>query len=144
MERGSPVAFARFAAEGVPRSGVINDGDVARTTDPVPVTEESCVPLILKTFPTPAVSNVLPVRVCVSVVPTRSPDVGKTCVTPPTVMVPVRAGFEIAGLVIVGDVSVLLVRVWVSVVPTNAPLGTVFPFSVPLIVILLNVGDGAL
>lgn len=36
----------------------------------MPVVAEICVPFILKTFPAPAVSNVFPVKVCVSDMPT--------------------------------------------------------------------------
>ena len=35
--RGSPVAFVRTKADGVPREGVTSVGEVARTTSPVPV-----------------------------------------------------------------------------------------------------------
>jgi hypothetical protein len=34
---GSPVAFVRVAAEGVPRLGVVSVGEVAKTREPVPV-----------------------------------------------------------------------------------------------------------
>ena len=36
-----PVAFAKFMADGVPRSGVVKVGDVARTIPPLPVTADS-------------------------------------------------------------------------------------------------------
>ena len=37
---GKPVAFVSVAADGVPRFGVVNTGDVARaTTAPLPVVE---------------------------------------------------------------------------------------------------------
>lgn len=37
VESGSPVAFVRTRADGVPRAGVTSVGEVARTTSPVPV-----------------------------------------------------------------------------------------------------------
>lgn len=40
VEIGSPVALVSVAADGVPRFGVVNDGEVANTTAPVPVDEE--------------------------------------------------------------------------------------------------------
>jgi hypothetical protein len=48
---GRPVAFVRVTAEGVPRSGVVSVGDVARTTLPVPVTDEK------ERFPDPSVPS---------------------------------------------------------------------------------------
>jgi hypothetical protein len=53
------VALLKLIADGVPRFGVVKAGDEANTTAPVPVTAEIAVPLILKTLPVPAVSNVL-------------------------------------------------------------------------------------
>ena len=50
--------------------GVVNDGLVANTTDPVPVTAVIDVPLILNEFPVPAVSYVLFVKVSVVALPT--------------------------------------------------------------------------
>lgn len=37
VEMGSPVAFVRVAADGVPRLGVVRTGEVANTTEPEPV-----------------------------------------------------------------------------------------------------------
>src|SRR5215471_2517444 len=51
--------------DDAPIFGVVNCGDVASTAAPDPVTELICVPLILKTFPAPAVSKVLLVSVSV-------------------------------------------------------------------------------
>src|SRR5262249_45085262 len=48
-----------------PIFGAVNCGDVASTAAPVPVTELTCVPLILNTFPAPPVSKVLLVSVSV-------------------------------------------------------------------------------
>ena len=36
---GRPVAFVSTAAEGVPKAGVVSEGDVERTSDPDPVVE---------------------------------------------------------------------------------------------------------
>jgi hypothetical protein len=49
VEMGRPVALVRVAAEGVPRLGVVRDGEVARTTSPVPVELEN------ERFPEPSV-----------------------------------------------------------------------------------------
>lgn len=38
VETGKPVAFVNVTADGVPRFGVVNDGDVDNTMSPVPVT----------------------------------------------------------------------------------------------------------
>src|SRR5262249_45136218 len=47
---GSPVALVSVAADGVPRSGVVNAGDVAKTRTPVPVsleiTDASCADVV--------------------------------------------------------------------------------------------------
>jgi len=73
------------------------EGEVPRTTEPVPVTAVIPVPFILNTFPVPAVSNVLLVNVSVVARPIKvSVVIGK-------VSVPV---FEIEE--IIGLVSVLL------------------------------------
>jgi hypothetical protein len=42
--KGSAVPFDRFTADGVPKSGVVKDGEVLRTTDPVPVEVVTPVP----------------------------------------------------------------------------------------------------
>mgnify|MGYP003704582195 CR=1 FL=1 len=70
LEIGNPVQFVSVPLAGVPSAGVTNVGEVARTTDPVPVTAVMAVPLILKTFPVPAVSYVLFVSVSVVALPT--------------------------------------------------------------------------
>jgi len=41
VEIGRPVALVKVAAEGVPRLGVVNVGEVALTTFPVPVADEN-------------------------------------------------------------------------------------------------------
>jgi hypothetical protein len=41
VEIGKPVALVKVAAEGVPRLGVVREGEVARTTSPVPVELEN-------------------------------------------------------------------------------------------------------
>jgi hypothetical protein len=41
VEMGRPVALVKVAAEGVPRLGVVREGEVARTTSPVPVELEN-------------------------------------------------------------------------------------------------------
>ena len=69
LETGRPVQFVRVPEVGVPRIGVTRVGDVARTTEPVPVTAVIEVPLILKLFPVPAVSKVLLVNVSVVALP---------------------------------------------------------------------------
>jgi hypothetical protein len=84
------------------KSKVVPVSALARTAAPVPLTALICVPFTLSTFPAPAVSNVLLVRVSVVALPTIvSVDVGR-------VSVPV---FEIDE--IFGAVSVLLVSVCV-------------------------------
>lgn len=47
------------------------EGEVARTAEPEPVIALICVPLILKTLPVPAVSNVLFVKVSVVALPIK-------------------------------------------------------------------------
>ena len=37
VDKGNPVAFVRIAAVGVPNAGVTKEGEVANTTEPVPV-----------------------------------------------------------------------------------------------------------
>jgi hypothetical protein len=87
-------------AVATPRDGVVRDGEVARTTDPDPVTADTVVPLILSTFPVPAVSKVLFVNTSVVALPTSvSVEVG-------SVSVPVFVIVEITG-----DVKVLFVKV---------------------------------
>jgi hypothetical protein len=71
LETGRPVQFVSVPEEGVPRIGVTSVGEVERTTSPVPVTVVIEVPLILKLFPVPAVSNVLLVKVSVVALPTK-------------------------------------------------------------------------
>ena len=44
VERGSPVAFVSTAEDGVPSAGVTNDGEVASTTEPLPVDAVAPVP----------------------------------------------------------------------------------------------------
>ena len=57
------------------RTGVTSVGDVARTTEPVPVLAVAATPLMLKLLPVPAVSYVLLVRVAVlDVVSTVTPS----------------------------------------------------------------------
>lgn len=56
VEIGSPVPFVKVTDVGVPRIGVTNVGEVARTTEPVPVFAVAARPLIKKEFPVPAVS----------------------------------------------------------------------------------------
>jgi hypothetical protein len=58
----SPLILVAVAA---PKVGVINVGEVVRETAPVPFTAVIPVPFILKTFPVPAVSYVLFVKVSV-------------------------------------------------------------------------------
>ena len=70
VEIGNPVQLDRVPLDGVPKAGVTRVGDVANTTEPEPVTAVIEVPLILKTLPVPAVSNVLLVRVSVVALPT--------------------------------------------------------------------------
>ena len=90
-------------AVATPSAGVVRVGDVARTTEPVPVTAETVVPLIFNTLPVPAVSNVLFVNVSVVALPTSvSVDVGR-------VIVPVFVIVEITG-----DVKVLFVNVCIE------------------------------
>ena len=90
-------------AVATPSTGVVRVGDVARTTEPLPVTAETVVPLIFNTLPVPAVSNVLFVKVSVVALPTSvSVDVGR-------VSVPVFVIVEITG-----DVKVLFVNVCVE------------------------------
>jgi len=60
----SPLILVAVAA---PKVGVINVGEVVRETAPVPFTAVIDVPFILKTFPVPAVSYVLFVKVSVPV-----------------------------------------------------------------------------
>jgi hypothetical protein len=55
------------------------DGEVARTAEPDPVTALTVVPLILKTFPAPAVSNVLFVKVSVVAFPINVLNAVKMC-----------------------------------------------------------------
>jgi hypothetical protein len=71
LETGRPVQFVSVPEDGVPRIGVTSVGEVERTTSPVPVTVVIEVPLILKLFPVPAVSNVLLVKVSVVALPTK-------------------------------------------------------------------------
>src|SRR5262249_37580748 len=58
-------------AEAAPSTGVVNVGDEARTTAPVPVLAVAATPLIEKLLPVPAVSNVLLVSVSVVARPTN-------------------------------------------------------------------------
>jgi hypothetical protein len=44
VEIGSPVAFVSVAAEGVPRFGVVREGEIDKTTEPVPVEAVTPVP----------------------------------------------------------------------------------------------------
>ena len=60
-----------LVAVAAPSVGVTRVGDVARTTDPVPVLAVAASPLIEKLFPAPAVSKVLLVSVSVVARPTR-------------------------------------------------------------------------
>jgi hypothetical protein len=76
MVRVAPVAgvvkvyLFKEVAVATSKVGVINEGDEARTAAPVPVTAVIPVPLIWKTFPVPAVLNVLFVRISVVALPT--------------------------------------------------------------------------
>ena len=60
-------------------------GEVASTFDPVPVLAVICVPLILNTFPVPAVSNVLLVKMSVVVLPTNVSMAAGTVIVPEAV-----------------------------------------------------------
>lgn len=66
---GRPVQLVSVPEVGVPKTGVTSVADVARTTAPVPVTAVMPVPLIWKTFPVPAVLNVLFVSVSAVALP---------------------------------------------------------------------------
>lgn len=44
VEMGSPVPCVRVTDDGVPRAGVVSDGEVLRTTEPVPVEDVTPVP----------------------------------------------------------------------------------------------------
>lgn len=116
--------------EEAPIFGVVNTGDVASTTDPEPVTELICVPLILNTLPAPPVSKVLFVNVSVVARATKvSVLLGKVKVAVPAAAPKV---FPLILIVFPPAVSmVLLLNVSVVVRPTSvsALLGSV---SVPL------------
>lgn len=76
VETGKPVALVSVPDVGVPSTGVVivgevsvgvaSVGDVARTTDPVPVFAVAARPLMLRELPVPAVSNVVFVKVLVA------------------------------------------------------------------------------
>lgn len=69
---------------GVVRTGVVIVGEVARTTEPVPVLAVTATPAIEKLLPVPAVSKVLLVRVSVVALPTSvSVAAGKVSVVVP-------------------------------------------------------------
>jgi hypothetical protein len=51
VESGSPVPFVSVIADGVPRFGVVNVGDVSRTTEPVPLQVKSDEVATAVTFP---------------------------------------------------------------------------------------------
>lgn len=100
----APVALVNTNAEGVPRAGVTNVGDVANTSDPVPVSSVTALARfalvdVARKVATPAASPLTPVEIGKPVAFVRTPE----------------AGVPNAGVVSVGEVSVLLVRVCVAV-----------------------------
>lgn len=44
VDTGRPVPLVKVTADGVPRLGVVSDGELDRTTDPVPVAAADPVP----------------------------------------------------------------------------------------------------
>jgi hypothetical protein len=66
VERGRPVAFVSTAPDGVPKLGVVKDGEVAKTSDPLPVSSVTALARLLldgvpRNVATPVPSEVIPV-----------------------------------------------------------------------------------
>src|SRR3989338_11328258 len=110
---GDAAEVASDVADATPNVGVVNVGDVALTTAPVPVLAVAARPSIEKELPVPAVSKVLLVKVSVVARPT------KVSVAVGSVSVPV---FEIVP--ITGAVKVLFVRVSVVARPTRVSVAS--------------------
>lgn len=111
VARGSPVAFVRTIAEGVPRAGVTSVGEFANTLAPVPVSSVKAAARlalegVARKAATLAANPVMPVL-------TGSPV--------QFVNVPL-AGVPSAGVVSVGLVSVLLVKVSVPARVARVPV----------------------
>jgi len=124
---GKPVKLVATPDAGVPRTGAISAGPLLKTTRPVPVSSVNApAKLALVGVPrnvaTPAPSAVMPVPPLAT---------GRVPVTPvvsgkPVALVKTAAvGVPSAGVVIVGEVNVLLVNVCVPVVVTTGIVAAV-------------------
>ncbi len=117
VDIGKPVAFVSVPEDGVPRAGVTKVGLVANTNAPVPVSPVTAAAKfeeegVARNVATLAPSPSTPVDIGNPVAFVRTPD----------------AGVPRAGVVSVGDVSVLFVRVCVPVnVTTVESISRVFP-----------------
>jgi hypothetical protein len=116
VETGRPVAFVSVAAEGVPRSGVTREGEVAKTRAPEPVssvTAEAMLALegVARAVATPTPRPAMPVEtgrpvafvsVAAEGVPrfgvTRVGEVAKTREPEPVSSVTAEAAFELEGV----------------------------------------------
>jgi hypothetical protein len=108
VEIGKPVAFVNVALVGVPRIGVTKVGLVANTNDPEPVSSVTALARfalvgVAKNVATPVPKPETPVLIGKPVVLVKTP----------------LAGVPSAGVVRVGEVSVLLVNVCVPVKVTT-------------------------
>ncbi len=127
---GNPVQLVRVPELGVPRAGVTNVGDVAKTKAPEPVSSETAVASCAEVAVNVLLDKFIVLLVSVSVValPTKvSVEVGN-------VNVPVLT-IEL----ITGAVSVLLVSVSVVALPTKVSV-EVGNVSVPVLTIELITG----
>lgn len=94
VDIGSPVAFVRTAADGVPRLGVVKDGDVAKTRGPEPVSSVTAA----ARFADDGVARKV-------AMPVPNPDIPVDTGRPVAFVSTPADGVPISGVTSVGDVS---------------------------------------